>query len=120
MQIRFDLYRPILQEIIPYCIAAMGAETVLVPSVYEHGVTDISEVDAVVFPDNAVPDAMFNARKTATVEWVKQCLVSPIELTNLSRSPQILTGCLDRLWVCSSLQRYTVKERSETVYCAVL
>jgi hypothetical protein len=54
----------------------MGAEAVIVSAAYEHGITDISDVDAVVFTDNAVPDVMFNARKTATVEWVKQCLAS--------------------------------------------
>ena len=54
----------------------MGAERVTVLTVYEHGITDIGDVDAIVFADNAVPDAIFNARKTATVEWVKQCLVS--------------------------------------------
>jgi hypothetical protein len=54
----------------------MGADIVAVVSTYEHGVTDINDVDVVVFTDNAVPDSMFNGRKTATVEWVKQCLVS--------------------------------------------
>jgi hypothetical protein len=55
----------------------MGADIVAVVNAYEHGITDISDVDVVVFTDNAVPDSMFNGRKTATVEWVKQCLVSP-------------------------------------------
>lgn len=90
----------------------MGAEAVIVSATYDHGVTDISDVDAIVFTDNAVPDVLFNARKTATVEWVKQCLASLVSrqiefecnIGTLTSNPSAY-----RSWVCFSRQRFTVK-----------
>jgi hypothetical protein len=93
----------------------MGAEAVIVSATYDHGVTDISDVDAIVFTDNAVPDVLFNARKTATVEWVKQCLASLVSSrVGFDCNMRMLTPHLStyRSWVCFSRQRFTVKGTS--------
>lgn len=64
-----------MQPVVPFCIAAMGADSVTVVPSYNSNTTDPGEVDVIVFADNSVPDAAYNLRQTANTEWMKQCLV---------------------------------------------
>jgi hypothetical protein len=89
----------------------MGADAVVIVESFEHEKTDTSDVDAVVFADGTVPPDMLNGRKTATVEWVKQCLVCR---SLQDGTTTIILKCISlRSRECTSHRRYIAVARNE-------
>lgn len=64
------------QPVYAHSAAAMGARTVEIVTSYNHGETPIDEYDVVLFSDEGVPLNAKNAKRIATKQWLKECLVS--------------------------------------------